>query len=178
MTTNEPPQNPQQPYPQDGYPQGGYPQQPYPGQPYGGQYPPQTPPAKKRKKWPWILGGIILLFVAMFGGCMALIGGAANEIDKEINREIAVTYRVTGTGSGSITWTDKDFNMAQETDASLPWEKQVTISGFGKTASLSVTNSSDDGATSTCEIIVDGQVKYTQTAKGAYASAHCSGSVG
>ena len=167
MSTNNP-----------GYPQGQYPQQPYSQQPYGGQYPPQTPPAKKRKKWPWILGGIILLFVAMFGGCMALIGGAANEIDKEINREVTVTYRVTGNGTGSITWTDKDFNMAQETDATLPWEKQVVVSGLGKTASLTVTNSSDDGTESTCEIIVDGQVKFTQTAKGPFASAHCSGSVG
>ena len=154
-----------------------YPQSGHPEQPYGGQYPPQLPP-KKRKKWPWIVGGIILLFVAMVGGCMALIGGAANEIDKEINREVTVTYRVTGNGTGSITWTDKDFNMAQETDATLPWEKQVVVSGLGKTASLTVTNSSDDGTESTCEIIVDGQVKFTQTAKGPFASAHCSGSVG
>ena len=168
MSNNPPPQ----------FPQGQYPQQPYGQQPYGGQYPPQMPPARKRKKWPWILGGIILLFVAMVGGCVALIGGAANEIDKEMNREVIVTYRVTGTGTGSITWTDKDFNMAQETDAPLPWEKQVTVSGFGKIASLTVTNSSDDGATSTCEIVVDGEVKYTQTAKGPFASANCSGSVG
>ncbi|HMS75939.1 MmpS family transport accessory protein [Gordonia sp. (in: high G+C Gram-positive bacteria)] len=173
MSNNPPPQ-----FPQGQYPQQPYGQQPYGQQPYGGQYPPQMPPARKRKKWPWILGGIILLFVAMVGGCVALIGGAANEIDKEMNREVIVTYRVTGTGTGSITWTDKDFNMAQETDAPLPWEKQVTVSGFGKIASLTVTNSSDDGATSTCEIVVDGEVKYTQTAKGPFASANCSGSVG
>lgn len=173
MSNNPPPQ-----FPQGQYPQQPYGQQPYGQQLYGGQYPPQMPPARKRKKWPWILGGIILLFVAMVGGCVALIGGAANEIDKEMNREVVVTYRVTGTGTGSITWTDKDFNMAQETDAPLPWEKQVTVSGFGKIASLTVTNSSDDGATSTCEIVVDGEVKYTQTAKGPFASANCSGSVG
>ncbi|HQV20788.1 MAG: hypothetical protein KDB67_03510 [Gordonia sp.] len=173
MSNNPPPQ-----FPQGQYPQQPYGQQPYGQQLYGGQYPPQMPPARKRKKWPWILGGIILLFVAMVGGCVALIGGAANEIDKEMNREVIVTYRVTGTGTGSITWTDKDFNMAQETDAPLPWEKQVTVSGFGKIASLTVTNSSDDGATSTCEIVVDGEVKYTQTAKGPFASANCSGSVG
>ncbi|MCF8607386.1 MmpS family protein [Gordonia sp. HY442] len=90
---------------------------------------------------------------------------------------MTVTYRVTGTGSASITWTDKDFNMAQETDASLPWEKEVVVTGFAKSASLTVTNDQTDGASSKCEIVVDGQVKYTQTASGPFASASCSGMV-
>ncbi|MDL9938431.1 MmpS family transport accessory protein [Gordonia sp. ABSL1-1] len=158
--------DPQNPEPQQ------YPAQPYPGQPY-----PVLP--KKKRVWPWVLGGITLVFLLVMGGCVALIGGAANEIDKESKREVTVVYRVTGNGANaSITFTDKDFNIAQETNAKLPWEKTVVITGLGKTASLTVTNDENDNAKSTCEILVDGQVRFTQTAAGPYASATCSGDVG
>ncbi|WOC11936.1 MmpS family transport accessory protein [Gordonia sp. MP11Mi] len=144
--------------------------------PYQQPYPYQPP--KKRKVWPWIVGGIILVFVAIIGGCVAIVGSAVDSVDKESKREVTVTYRVTGTGATSITWTDKDFNTAQDTNASLPWEKTVTVTGFAKAASLTVTNDESDNASSKCEILVDGQVKYTQTANGPFASASCSGSVG
>jgi len=146
---------------------------PTPGQPY-------LPAAeKKRKKWPWVVGGIVVVFIAIIGGCAALIGGAAKHVSDEANRVVSVTYRVTGNEqTASITYTDKDFNMAQETNATLPWTRDVQITGFGKLASLNVTNSDADDAESKCEILVDGQVKYTQTAKGPYASADCSGDVG
>ncbi|OHV42233.1 hypothetical protein BBK14_11475 [Parafrankia soli] len=65
--------DPQQPYQQ-------YPQQPYPPQqPYGGHPPYQQPP-KKRKKWPFVLLGLGVLMVVMLGGCIALIGSAAEEV--------------------------------------------------------------------------------------------------
>jgi hypothetical protein len=50
-----------------------------PGQPYG--YVPQQPP-RKRKKWPWIVGGIVL---AMILGCVGLftlvLGGTKAAVD-------------------------------------------------------------------------------------------------
>ena len=59
----------QQPYPggQPGYGQ----QQPYPGaQPgYGQQQPFGVAPPKKRRKWPWILGGFFLLLIVGVGSC-------------------------------------------------------------------------------------------------------------
>ena len=48
-----------------GQPWGAYPQQPqqnWSGQPAG--YPVPQPP-KKKKRWPWILGGVVVLFVAL-----------------------------------------------------------------------------------------------------------------
>ena len=149
--------------------------QPYPQQP--GYY--QQPP-KKRKIWPWVLGGVVLVFILFFAGCMALFGGVANEIDKESKSTVNVTYKVTGDGgSGSITYTDANLNMAQDTQASLPWEKEVAITGLGKIASLTATNDFNAGSSTsiTCEILVDGQVKYTQTGTGPGASASCSGDV-
>ncbi len=62
-----------QPYPP---PNPQYPQYPAPpGQPY--QQPPGhyvgTPVPRKRRKWPWIVGGIFLFFVLAIGGCSFLI---------------------------------------------------------------------------------------------------------
>lgn len=147
---------------------------PYPQQPYV----PQQPP-KKRKKWPWIVGAIVIVFIAIVAGCSALVGGVANEIDKAANSTATVTYRVTGPNSASITYSDKDFNMAQATQATLPWEQEVTLTGFGKLATLSATNDSDVSADQkiTCEIVVNGAVKNTQTSTGPFATASCSYSV-
>ncbi|AUH69800.1 MULTISPECIES: MmpS family transport accessory protein [Gordonia] len=164
-----PESQPQQPNP--------YGQQPNPyGQPY--PYAPQ-PPAKKRKKWPWIVGGLVVLFIAVIAGCSAMVGGVANEIDKAANSTATVTYRVTGGGTASVTYSDKDFNMAQDTAAQLPWTKDVTLQGFGKIASLTATNDfeADASQTITCEILVNGQVKNTQTSKGPAATANCTYSV-
>ncbi|WP_084638251.1 MmpS family transport accessory protein [Gordonia shandongensis] len=144
-----------------------------PDQPYQPQQPYQPP--KKRKKWPWIVGIIVVVFIAIIGGCAAFVGGVANEIDKESKSTVDVTYRVTGDGTaGSIVYSDANFNSAQDTEASLPWEKKVTLTGFGKVASLTASNSFDGNGKITCEILVDGTVKNSQTANGPGASASCS----
>ncbi|WP_214368327.1 hypothetical protein [Pseudonocardia sp. H11422] len=39
-----------------------------------------TPP-KKRKKWPWIVGALILIPILAFAGCTALVGGAVKAVD-------------------------------------------------------------------------------------------------
>lgn len=105
--TYQPPQPPQygqqppQPYqPTSGQPYSAPPQygQPTSGQPYGAPPPGWTPPQqqqapRKKRKWPWIVGGIVLagilgcvgLFTLVLGGT----GAALNELDentKEIGR--------------------------------------------------------------------------------------------
>ncbi|MEU6565276.1 MmpS family transport accessory protein [Nocardia nova] len=150
-------------------PQGQYPQGPPPG---------YYQPPKKRKKWPWVLGGIVLLFAVLLGGCMALVGGAVNSVDKESKREVTVTYQVEGTGqSSSITYSGKDFNVAQETAAAMPWSKQVTIDGLGKTVSLSASND-ENGGDITCRILVGDKVISEQKSSGPFASASCTGDAG
>ncbi|MFW0789665.1 MmpS family transport accessory protein [Gordonia sp. CPCC 205333] len=92
----------------------------------------------------------------------------------------AAIYKVSGDGGkASITYTGADSNMAQDTVAALPWEKKVTLKGFMKIASLTATNDfeASDGSKSTCEILVSGKVKFTQTGTGPGATASCSGSV-
>ncbi|MGW5318585.1 MmpS family transport accessory protein [Nocardia thailandica] len=158
--------------------QSGYPQQQ--GQPQPGGYPAPggyPPPPRKKKVWPWVLGGIALVFLLIVGGCVAVIGVAANEIDKESNREVTVSYEVTGTGSGSVFYSGRNFDVAQETDVTLPWTKTVTMDGLLKVVSLTATNAGADGEIS-CRITVGGKVIAEQTANGPYAGATCTGDAG
>ncbi|NMO01846.1 hypothetical protein HH308_11550 [Gordonia sp. TBRC 11910] len=157
------------------------PQQPYPGQP-GQPYPQQPYPAppKKRKKWPWILLALVVVILALAGGCVAIVGTAVDSVDKQSKSTTTITYQVTGDGSkASITYTASDSNISQDTAASLPWSKDVTLTGFVKVASLTATNDFEADASSTikCEVVVNGKVKFTNTAKGPGASASCSGSI-
>lgn len=66
--------------------------------PQGGQYPPQgypqqgyqqQPPPKKKHTLRNIFLVVALLGVLLIGGCVALIGGAANEVSKSIDKSIA-----------------------------------------------------------------------------------------
>ncbi|MFD4179975.1 MmpS family transport accessory protein [Rhodococcus sp. NPDC058514] len=174
-----PPQDPQHPgqYPAPGGGQGGQ-----PGQfPPPGQYPPpgyyqQQPPPAKRKKWPWILGGIVLVCILAFAGCAALLGGAANEIDKELNEVVSVTYEVTSDGptASSITYTSGDSaNTAQDNGASLPWSRNVTVSGL-KIVSLTA-QAGESATTITCTVRQGSTVISEQTSTGQFAVVSCSG---
>lgn len=137
----------------------------------------QQPP-KKRRTWLWVLGGILLLMFVGMGACMALVGTVANEVDKESKREVNVTYQVEGTGSSvSVTYSGNDLNMAQDTGVSLPWSKQVTITGLLKSVTLTATNGDSPGSV-TCRIMADGKQISEQTANGPFASASCSGDAG
>ncbi|MFF1945109.1 hypothetical protein ACFVWF_23565 [Rhodococcus qingshengii] len=78
----QPPNDPNQPYGQQ--PQQPYGQQPQPGQ-YSDQYgqapqyqPPVTPQPKPKKKWPWIVGGIVAILVI----AAAVGGGKDKDEDK------------------------------------------------------------------------------------------------
>lgn len=75
----QPPTN-QQPYGQQQPPPGGVPPQ--------GYYQ-QGPPPKKKHTVRNVLLILVLVFILFIGGCLALLGGAANEIDKAIKDEEA-----------------------------------------------------------------------------------------
>jgi hypothetical protein len=163
---NMPPQVPPPPppgyYQQSGYPPPGYYQQP--------------PQKQKKPVWPWVLGGILLVIFLGIGGCVAFVGLVATGIDSESKREVTVKYEVTGTGDTvAITYSGRDFNIAQDTGVSLPWSTDVTIDGLGKTVTLTGTRGAGDG-TVTCRISTNGRVISEQTSTGPFASAICNGS--
>ncbi|MGN2640438.1 MmpS family transport accessory protein [Nocardia takedensis] len=164
------------PYPGQQQPQG------YPAGQYGpGAAPPQgyyQQPPKKKPVWPWILGGVAVVLLVVVGGCVALVAGVVNEVDDELNRQVAVTYEVEGSGTdASITYSGSDFDIAQETAATMPWRKQVTVEGFSSYVSLSATNGANGGEI-TCRIKAGDRVVSEQTSSGPYASASCSGDAG
>lgn len=148
------------------YSQGQYPQNPYP-------HYPAPPLEKKRKKWPWIVLGIFVVIFGSIGGCMAVVGGAINAVDEDAKKQVEVVYRVKGTGNPNVSYYSENSNRAEESDVTLPWQKTVKVTGFLKTATIWVHNGHRNPGTATCEIVVDGEVKSTQTAKGEFASAQC-----
>ena len=140
------------------------------------QYQPGPPSKKKWYKRAIIMIPLtlIVLFVLFMGGCMALLGGAANEVDKEMNKEYAVTYAVTGDATdATATYTVENTNTTQDTGIAAGWTKDVTIKGFS-IATLSVSNGMNDTGAITCQILVDGEVVNENTASGQFASASCS----
>lgn len=69
-----------------------------PGQPYG--YAPQQPP-KKRRKWPWIVGGLVIVMIAgcvgifaIFVGGAKVVSDAANEMDKNQQGKNAIAGKM------------------------------------------------------------------------------------
>ncbi|MGC5258264.1 hypothetical protein ACPXCG_18120 [Gordonia sp. DT218] len=168
-----------QPYPQGQYPQGQYPQGQYPqGQPYPGQYPPPgyPPPPKKRKKWPWILLALVVVFLVVVGGCVALVGGAIDSVDEESERTVTVTYEITGDGpTASATYSTGNMDQAQDTDVPVPWTKEVQITGLGKVVTLLASNGIDGSGAIRCRIRQGDSVISENASSGPGASASCSG---
>lgn len=132
-------------------------------------------------KKPWYKRAIIMIpltilaiFVLFMGGCMALFGSAANEVDKKMNEEHAVTYKITGDANdATASYTANNTNTTQDTGVAAGWEKDVTLKGFSL-ATLTATNGMNDTGSITCQIIVDGQVVNENTASGEFATASCS----
>lgn len=65
--------------------QAGYQQSPYPG-PVQAHYPPAGP--ARKKKWPWVVGGIALVLIVLFIGGLALIGAFINSTESQEARAI------------------------------------------------------------------------------------------
>ena len=86
-----------------------------------------------------------------------------------------INYSVTGeSGGASITYSaDTNFSIAQETDAALPWSKDLTIHR-GDFRVLSIIAQKGGDGDITCSISVAGRVVNTITSSGAYAIASCS----
>jgi hypothetical protein len=80
----QPPQYPQQPGQPPYVPGSPAPGQPYSAPPAGYGYPPAQPPAK-RKKWPWIVGGILLVCVLGCVGLFTLVLGGTAKVASDLD---------------------------------------------------------------------------------------------
>jgi len=144
-----------------------YPQQSAPGQ-YG-------PPPKKKHTVRNVILVLLGLGVLGLAGCMALIVGAGNEVDKQANVEHTVVYKITGTSKvASLTYTtDGSTTTEQVSAAKLPWQKSLKIKGLIPVYQVSAQNGIGQSGTVTCSISVDGKVVKTATGTGEAAIASC-----
>ncbi|MEV6362239.1 MmpS family transport accessory protein [Nocardia asteroides] len=172
----------------------------YPQQPYGQQpgYPPH-PPKKSNTKW-IVLGVVALVLLCGFGGCVAILGKAGDEVSKSIDAAASSINAATpespdapippltpGTSTGkgkninyeiisdagelnSVTYFDGNSELQQETSASAPWSKSVTNSS---TVAIIGVGAQTTGSSVTCRITVDGKVTDEQTSTGKYAVVNC-----
>ncbi|MFI1656569.1 hypothetical protein ACH4ZU_16905 [Streptomyces sp. NPDC020472] len=136
------------------------------GAPYGA-----APPRRKRRKWPWVLLGLVLLAA---GGCAAVIAVISHEVSKEVTVEYAVTGDARDVTIAYSFWNDDGISSRSETVKKLPWRKTVKTKGFTKGGSLLI-SLSGSGGTATCSVTVDNDPPKTSTASGPSAAATCSG---
>ncbi|SCW99604.1 hypothetical protein [Corynebacterium jeikeium] len=156
-----------------------------PQQPNGQQFPQgqQTVYVVQQPKKAWYKRAVIMvpltlvfLFILFVGGCMALVGGVANEMDKESKKEHNLTYVVEGDAQdATATYHVGDSDSTQDSGIAAGWKKDVTVKGFFG-AYLSVTNGIYDTGTVTCKILVDGKTVTENTATGEFATATCDAS--
>ncbi|TDP42175.1 DUF4352 domain-containing protein [Nocardia ignorata] len=107
-----------------------------PQQPYYPQ------PPKKRKVWPWVLGGFLLAVLALFGGCVALIGGAANEVAKSEQARSVAAPAGTEVRDGEFAFTVTQVDPPVRTVGDNPY-LQKTAQGEFVLVHVEVTNVGD-----------------------------------
>jgi len=147
-----------------------------------GAPPPQIMYVEKPKR-PWYqrpgcLIPLILVILVVLGmaSCTAMMSKTVSEVDKSLNEEKTVVYRVSGdaqdaritynTAGGGQSASDSNVNITSG------WEKEVKVKGlFG--AYIDVINGVNDSGTVSCQILVDDQVIAENSASGQLASASC-----
>jgi Mycobacterium membrane protein len=133
------------------------------------------PDPRRRRVWPWVLGGLVLVVLLGIGGFFVFVDRVAHHVEEGSKYQVPVTYRVEGSGSSvGITYTVGVAHTATDTAASLPWTKDIATGG---TVSLSARNDQSGGML-TCRIFANGKQIAEQTVTGPLATASCSGDGG
>lgn len=169
---------------QQGYPQG-YGQQGYPPPGYPPQQHRQAPPPKKRKRWPWVVLGVLAVLVigsiaSQGRGSNPPAGGEAPAAaapaadtgpDLKFGQKV-VTLSVEGSGKATVSYLKVGGQEQHEVD--LPWSTEVTVD-FA--SSLVAQSKSGKSGEINCKIVEKdgGAVVADSTSSGAYAVATCSG---
>lgn len=134
----------------------------------------QQQPPKKKHTLRNILLALVVLLVLVVGGCIAIIGTAANQVSKSVAKGHDVTYIVGGTTKkADLTYTtDGSTSTQQEQGAKVPWRKKLHIKGNILSIYQLIAQNTGKG-TITCEILVDGKSVKKATSKGFAAIASC-----
>lgn len=167
-----------------------------PGHPGWGtpQVPPSPAPPRKSSKVGWVAGFIGLFIVGATVTSAASNTTSTGSTGSLSSRSVAtghtVTYKVEGTTNmASITYSNSQGDTSQQSDIDVPIRRKDTSTwsqsdgGYGIRLNgmesgdflyISAQNSKDSGSI-TCIIEVDGIVVKTNTSRGGYTIATCSG---
>jgi hypothetical protein len=124
-----------------------------------------------------VLAGVILMVLAV-GGCIALVGGVANEVDKSIKEDAdtvtTVKYEVTGGQGADVTYSKNGSGQtSQDNGAKTPWSKTVKIKGDPSLDTYTVLAQNSGTGEIGCKISVDGKVVNENSSKGQFAVVDC-----
>lgn len=118
----------------------------------GGQWvpvgPAAQPPAKKKHTVRNVILGLLLLSVLVIGGCMALIGSAANEVGKAIEED---ANKAGGTDNPMAIVEGESFEV-DGFDYASGWKVTDDVLGDATVKALKVTNNRDDSDSAIVEI--------------------------
>jgi hypothetical protein len=175
-----------------------------PAPPASGRQQPAVPAPRRRKKWPWVLGVVVALFVIIGltngGGqqtpassAAAPTAAAVPTAEQPVPAAPAapaesgadqITYEVIGDGvstANNITYIkDSNFGQQQENAESLPWSKTIEFeNGVFDAQPLSLVAQSGAGGDGsiTCRILRNGEEVTSSTSSGPYAVVTCSGGI-
>ncbi|MGX9788076.1 MmpS family transport accessory protein [Mycobacterium sp. MMS18-G62] len=133
---------------------------------------PAPPPRPAKKRWPWIVGGILAAVVlAVVVGLVVIFAVAKNE-----PQAVTVTYEVSGSGSAEVTYWGADGNRSNPVTVALPWKTEVTMRGDDTYVSLSVERPKSSEEPVKCRITAGGKVIQENQAEGIFLS--CTGHLG
>jgi len=163
--------------------------------------PPAQKPAKKRKKWPFVVGGLVVLLIVIIvssnsGGTSTpqpTGTGTGNELSSaaqapasqqapaqpQAAAEHTVLYKVTGTAkASSITYTTDGMTSSnQESEVTLPWQKTIKLPTGEALQMVSILAQGSGKGTITATIEVDGKIVKQASADG-YGIAMANGNIG
>lgn len=95
----------------------------------------------RTRRWPWIVAGLTLVFILLFGGCFALVTEFVNELEERSGPEITVTYQMESAGTTlPIVYPVRDLGMVREPIAAGPGREDIALDGFARIASPTAGN--------------------------------------
>jgi hypothetical protein len=165
-------------------------------QPYAA--PPVPQPHQKRRKWPWIVGGIVVLLFVIVG-----VSNGGNRPGSPVQQptgvpagneaptaqqpqqpakpaQHTVVYRVAGTArtASNVTYTTDGMTSSnQESSVKLPWSKTITLPTGQALQMVSILAQGGGSGTIEVTIEVDGKV-FKQASADGYGVATANGNIG
>jgi hypothetical protein len=129
------------------------------------------PPQRSSNKGCWIAAIIVL--VLLLGGVATVFFVVKRAADDFTGAQHTVAYSISGTGKEvDISYSEGSGGTSRVDNATLPWTKTVTTTGFS-IVSLTASNGFDSAGDLTCKITVDGKVVKESSATGKGSSVFC-----